>query len=72
VTGFDSRQVHAGRREEITVTANLYRVVFRDSTVVEERLIRAKSMTKAAKKAAKRTEPGGEFVNWSVYSITLC
>lgn len=51
---------------------NTYRVTFRHSTVVEDRLIRAKTMAKAAKKAAKQTEkPGGTFDGWSVYAITL-
>ncbi len=50
---------------------NTYRVVFRQSTVVEERMIMAETIVKAAKKATKLTEPGAEFADWSVYSITL-
>ncbi len=49
----------------------LFKVVFRNGSVVDERTVTAKSLTKAAKKAAKMTrENGGTFLGWSVYSIT--
>ncbi len=51
---------------------NTYRVTFRRSTVVDDLLIRAKTMTKAAKKAARKTrQPDDTFDGWTVYSITL-
>ena len=55
----------------MSVMKNTYKVVFRESTVVFDRTIRARTMVGAAKKAQKYTDPGGEFANWSVYSITL-
>ncbi len=51
---------------------NTYRVVFRNSTVVDDKIIDAKTMAKAAKKAAKITrQPDSLYAGWSVYSITL-
>lgn len=52
------------------VGKNRYKVVFRDSTVVMDRIIHARTMVGAAKKAIKLTDPRGEFADWSVYSIT--
>jgi hypothetical protein len=50
---------------------NTYKVVFRNSTVVDERTVQAKTMVGAARRATKMTLPGGDFEGWSVYSITL-
>lgn len=51
---------------------NTYRVIFRNSTVVDDFLVDAKSIVKAAKKAKAITrDPKSDFFDWTVYSITL-
>ncbi len=52
-----------------SVRRNSYRVVFRDSTVVEEDLIFAGSMVEAALEAECIRDD--RWPDWSVYSITL-
>lgn len=50
---------------------NTYKIVFRNSTVIEERTVQAETIIGAAKRAMKMTYPGANFDDWSVYSITL-
>ena len=49
---------------------DLFVVVFRRSTVVEERTVHAADIVKAAKKAERMTAEDGDFPGWSVYRIT--
>lgn len=48
-----------------------YKIVFRNSTVVDERVVVAYSMTHAAEIATWLTWHDEHFKDWSVYSITM-
>jgi hypothetical protein len=48
-----------------------YKVVFRNSTIVDERRIRTADILTAAHRAEAMTSDGGDFEGWDVYSITM-